>query len=206
MGINVGDIIGMDATSMAAASTSLRVWKRSPSPAGSLSAGSCMTGCATSSMSPSKAWASSRSRTSPGRLQVCRTRLIPKSPLPNPPPPGRVRVDRGRRRRIGYRRRQGRARTQSEQRLCRGYSFSDIGRRRIPRKRQSITVSGPCVPARTIRSPERGLRSWGPLNLNHGISPPATMRQVVRRRPAMLICTSPHPRHTSDIALKRARL
>ena len=78
-------------TSTATASMSRRGSKLWPIRAGSASAGLCVTRCATSSMSPSRIWASSRSRTSRGQcastvLRSPRT-LAAKAPLPLPEKP-----------------------------------------------------------------------------------------------------------------------
>jgi hypothetical protein len=67
VGINLGDVIAERGDISVTVSTSRRDWKPWPSPAGYASAGSCGTRCATSSISLSKTWASSRSRTLPGQ-------------------------------------------------------------------------------------------------------------------------------------------
>ena len=60
IGINLGDIILDDDDIYGDGVNMRRVWKRSPSRAASASAGWCTTRCATSSMSCSRIWASSR--------------------------------------------------------------------------------------------------------------------------------------------------
>src|SRR6516162_3371654 len=64
---------------------SLRGWGGWPSPAGSASPGSCATRCATSSITPSRIWASSRSKTSCAQYGSTGFATPPRAPRRAPP-------------------------------------------------------------------------------------------------------------------------